>query len=76
MLVIAFKADGNSDYHGSFTGGIFELWFEDLCNERKCRYGPFRILVDGAVYHKFVGDPAPSSAKSMAFMEQWLHGHG
>ncbi|OWZ19415.1 hypothetical protein PHMEG_0006336 [Phytophthora megakarya] len=69
------KENGN-DYHGNFTGDLFERWFKDLCVSSQTRYGRCRIHMDGAAYHKVVEDPAPSSSKAKCIMVNWLHLHG
>ncbi|KAG3116148.1 hypothetical protein PI124_g4436 [Phytophthora idaei] len=70
------KATADTDYHGNFTGELFETWFEELCWMLQATYGPCRIHMDGASYHKVVEDPAPTSSDTKAKMVQWLHQHG
>ncbi|ETI43328.1 hypothetical protein F443_11693 [Phytophthora nicotianae P1569] len=67
---------GDGDYHGNFTGELFELWFEELCQLLQSRYGSCRIHMDGAAYHKVIEDPAPASSKTKAVMVKWLNEHG
>ncbi|OWZ06311.1 hypothetical protein PHMEG_00021446 [Phytophthora megakarya] len=69
------KASDDTDYHGNFTGELFEAWFGDLYKNLLDTYGPCRIHMDGAAYHKVMVDPAPSSSKSKAKMVEWLHRH-
>uniref|UniRef100_H3GWH7 Uncharacterized protein n=1 Tax=Phytophthora ramorum TaxID=164328 RepID=H3GWH7_PHYRM len=70
------KGDGSSDYHSNFNGELFEKWFEELCQVLRWKYGPCRIHMDGAAYHRILEDPSPSSSKSKAVMVKWLHDHG
>ncbi|OWZ18238.1 hypothetical protein PHMEG_0007705 [Phytophthora megakarya] len=70
------KTSDDTDYHGNFTGELFETWFGDLCKNLLDTYGPCRIHMDGAAYHKVMVDPAPSSSTSKAKMVEWLHRHG
>ncbi|ETL36796.1 hypothetical protein L916_11289 [Phytophthora nicotianae] len=67
---------GDGDYHSNFTGELFELWFEELCQLLQSRYGRCRIHMDGAAYHKVIEDPAPASSKTKAVMVKWLNEHG
>jgi transposase len=66
----------DSDYHGNFNGPLFERWFEDLCIGLLARYGPCRIHMDGAAYHKVIEDRAPTKSTSKSTMIDWLHKHG
>ncbi|OWY99103.1 hypothetical protein PHMEG_00029961 [Phytophthora megakarya] len=42
----------DTDYHGNFNGTLFLKWFEGLCAVLELVYGPCRIHMDGAAYHK------------------------
>lgn len=60
------------DYHGNFTAPKFEQWFLDLCVELHQSYGPCRVHMDGASYHKRRLNPAPTGANLKAEIQQWL----
>eukprot|EP00644_Phytophthora_capsici_P006600 jgi/Phyca11/118592/e_gw1.36.453.1 len=70
------KAGEDIDYHGNFTGEIFEKWFESLCILLEQYYGSCRIHMDGASYHKVIEDRAPVSSAVKAKMVEYLHSRG
>eukprot|EP00644_Phytophthora_capsici_P011078 jgi/Phyca11/110399/e_gw1.18.565.1 len=70
------KAGEDIDYHGNFTGEIFEKWFESLCILLVQYYGSCRIHMDGASYHKIIEDRAPVSSAVKAKMVEYLHSRG
>lgn len=68
------NADG--DYHGNFTGPLFERWFEQLCESLFKTYGVCRIHLDGAAYHKRILNPAPTKATNKQNIIDWLLDEG
>ena len=50
------------DYHGNFTGEIFETLFETLCKTIHENYGSVCIYMDGVSYHKRRVESIPTSS--------------
>ncbi|DAZ93838.1 TPA: hypothetical protein N0F65_009346, partial [Lagenidium giganteum] len=65
----------NEDYHGNVDSALFENWFYKLCENLHTHYGPCRIHMDGAKYHKRNVNLAPNSNAKKEEMQRWLLHH-
>ncbi|KAH9138484.1 hypothetical protein AeRB84_017210 [Aphanomyces euteiches] len=64
--------DDDEDYHGNFNADVFERWFDRMCRCARERYGPCRIYMDGASYHKRRVNTTPSSKNIKQDIIAWL----
>ncbi|DAZ99487.1 TPA: hypothetical protein N0F65_001672, partial [Lagenidium giganteum] len=63
------------DYDGNVDSVLFENWFYKLCENLHTHYGPCRIHIDGAKYHKRNVNWAPNSNAKKEEMRRWLLQH-
>ncbi|KAJ0403396.1 hypothetical protein ATCC90586_005340 [Pythium insidiosum] len=66
------KKGVGADYNGNFNAEVFEKWFTKLCINLRDRFGPCRIHMDGASYHKRRTNPVPTGKSMKAHIIEWL----
>lgn len=70
------SSDPDDDYHGNFNAELFEIWFTKLCMSLQQDYGECSVHLDGAMYHKRVTNPVPTTATKKDLIQKWLADNG